>query len=51
MIDTIRLNLYDVIVKSNNNLITKKESFNSKDSNFDLYIDEDGVINEGFRIY
>lgn len=51
MIDTIRLNLYDVIVKSNNNLITKKESFNTKDSSFDLYIDENGVINQGVSAY
>lgn len=51
MIDTIKLNLYDAIVKSNNDLIIKKENYNDRDSSFDLFVDEKGTIKQGNNAY
>lgn len=51
MIDTIRLNLYDCLVKSPNDLIIKNEKFNNIDSSFDLFIDENGEIKQGNNAY
>lgn len=51
MIDTIKLNLYDVIIKSKNDLVIRKENYNDRDSYFDLFLTEDGEIKKGNNAY